>query len=121
VSTSLIRDLNIVIIHTNDLDAARVFYGETLGLNVEGEAPTFLGVNGDEGQGAQLGVSLSVSERAARGPEIWFRVDDTDALYERLKALGVPITDEPKDEPFGRSLGFLDPAGNQLHAYQPPK
>jgi catechol 2,3-dioxygenase-like lactoylglutathione lyase family enzyme len=118
-----VRDLNIVIISAPDIAAARTFYGETLGLHVESETPSFLDITGDEGQGAHLGVTAGrvVSQPSEGGPEIWFRVDDTDALYERLKSLDVTITDEPTDNPFGRSLGFLDPAGNHLHAFQPPK
>lgn len=118
-----IRDLDIVIISAPDMAAARAFYGETLGLHVEGETPNFLDVTGDEGQGAHLGVTAgrAISQASAGGPEIWFRVDDTDALYERLKSQGVTITEEPKDMPFGRALGFRDPAGNDLHAFQPPK
>jgi predicted enzyme related to lactoylglutathione lyase len=124
MATTPIRDLNIVIIHTDDMTAARAFYGETLGLTLEGAAPDFLIARGDEGQGARLGISSEEITRqasGATGPEIWFRVDDTDELYERLKARDVTITAEPKDEPFGRSLSFTDPAGNALHVFQPPK
>ena len=115
----LVRDLNIVIVRVPDIAAARAFYGDVLGLAVEDETPNFLFVGPVDGQGASFGVG--VGEASATGPEIWWRVDDTDALHAALVAKGVRITAEPKDEPFGRSIAFADPAGNVLRAYQPPR
>lgn len=112
-----VRELHIVIIHTPDLEAARAFYGGVLGMTIETEAPQFISVAPIGGAGATLGVSLG--EASATGPEIWWRVDDTDALHAHLVASGVRITEEPKDEPFGRSVSFLDPAGNLLNAFKP--
>lgn len=119
MAQTLVRDVNIVIIRTPDLAAARAFYGDVLGLAIEEESPVFLFVGPVDGQGAAFGVGIG--EASAAGAEVWWRVDDTDALHAALVARGVRITAEPKDEPFGRSLSFADPAGNILHAYQPPR
>jgi len=46
-----------------------------------------------------LGVSLSL------------KVDDAQALYDRLEGHGVPILIDPFDTPFGRTFVFQDPDG----------
>ena len=119
MAQSPIRELNIVIIRTPDLAAARAFYEDVLGLKVENETPAFLLIESADGKGSTLGVG--VGEPSATGPEIWWRTEDTDALHAMLVAKGVRIIAEPKDEPFGRSVSFADPAGNTLYAYQPPR
>ena len=120
MAQSLVHEVNIVIVRAPDLAAERKFYGETLGLTVEAEGPNFLQIRSGDGQGTVLGVSADEPEAAGRaGAEIWWRTDDTDALHAALVAKGVRILQEPKDEPFGRSISFADPAGNPLYAYKP--
>ncbi|MCE5235035.1 MAG: VOC family protein [Clostridiaceae bacterium] len=42
-----------------------------------------------------------------------FTVDDVDAEFERLKALGVTIVSPPTIRPWGaKNMSFLDPDGN---------
>ena len=115
----LVHELNIVIIRTPDIEAARAFYSEVLGLRVENETPAFLQVESPDGKGSTLGVG--VGEPSMTGPEIWWRVDDADAFHAALVAKGVRILQEPEDRPFGRAVSFADPAGNALYAYQPPR
>lgn len=112
-----VRELNIVIIQAPDLEAARAFYGGVLGMTLEAETPQFMSVAPVDGAGAALGIRMG--EAHPSGAEIWWRVDDTDALHAHLVASGVRITEEPKDRPFGRAVSFLDPAGNTLNAFQP--
>ena len=120
MAQSLVHELNIVIVHAPDLAAERAFYEETLGLTVESEGQNFLAIRSGDGQGTVLGVSSDEPETAGRaGAEIWWRTDDADALHAALVARGVRILQEPKDEPFGRSISFADPAGNPLYAYKP--
>ncbi len=119
MSQTLINELNIVIIRTPDLEAAKAFYRDVMGLRVENETPAFLLIESADGKGSTLGVGLG--EPSKSGPEIWWRTENTDALHEMLVSKSVRILKEPKDEPFGRSVTFADPAGNVLNAYQPPR
>ncbi len=119
MAQSPVRELNIVIIRTPDLAAARAFYEGVLGMKVEAEGPAFLQVESADGRGSTLGVGLG--EPSGTGPQIWWRTEDTDAMHAMLVEKGVRILAEPKDEPFGRSISFADPAGNVLYAYQPPR
>ncbi|MBW9210140.1 VOC family protein [Mumia sp. zg.B21] len=36
-----------------------------------------------------------------------------DTLCTRLSAAGVEVTSPPRDEPYGRVAGFVDPMGNR--------
>jgi PhnB protein len=47
-------------------------------------------------------------------------VDDVDARYERAKAAGAEIIEEPTDLPFGhRRFGCADPQGHEWYFAQP--
>ena len=49
---------------------------------------------------------------------IEIQVDDVDAQYERLKALGIPIVKPPTTQTWGRrSVWFRDPDGNIVNFY----
>jgi catechol 2,3-dioxygenase-like lactoylglutathione lyase family enzyme len=117
MAQTLLKELNIIILRTHDLEAARAFYRDVMGMSVETEAPNFLQVHPREGQGPEFGIG--VGEPSVGGPELWWRTEDADALHAWLVARGVRILAEPTDQPFGRAIEFADPAGNRLYAYQP--
>ncbi len=43
----------------------------------------------------------------------FLRVDDFDATLERMTSAGVRFVGEPRSEPYGRVVVFLDIAGNR--------
>ena len=49
-----------------------------------------------------------------------YRVDDLDALLERLRAEGVTIDDRREDSQYGRFAWVMDPEGNRIELWQPP-
>jgi len=103
----------------DDLDAARTFYGTTLGLPLAWEA----GEMGAVGYRAGDGV-LIVEREDPDGPDgllvgrfagVSLHVDDIAATYRALSAKGVAFTGPPERQPWGGSLAhFRDPAGNVL-------
>ena len=122
MANSLVQNLDIVIVRVSDIEAARAFYGKTLGLDLIGETPGFFSVAPVNGVGSTLGVGVA-PEGANVTPiqtGIWWKVDDTDALHAALVERGARITEEPSDKPFGRAVSFADPTGNILNAYQAP-
>ncbi len=121
MSTALLRDLSFVVVYTTDMSAAHAFYVDTLGMTAEAESPAFLQLAAPDGKGATLGVQLAGPDSPANGasPEIWWVVDDVDALHQRLTHKGVAITQPPTDMPFGRILAFAGPDGLVLHAFKP--
>src|SRR5688500_6093169 len=49
-----------------------------------------------------------------------FRTDDCDATFERIRAAGGEVLQEPIDQPYGvRDCAFRDPSGNMLRFNQP--
>ncbi len=73
--------------------------------------------------GAETGLLLAQADgddqvaalgRQAGGRVGFFlRVDDFDAALARLSAAGTQLVTEPRTEPYGRVVVFLDLAGNK--------
>jgi predicted enzyme related to lactoylglutathione lyase len=49
-----------------------------------------------------------------------YRVDDLEALLEALRAEGVTI-DKHEDSDYGRFAWIMDPEGNKIELWEPPK
>jgi predicted enzyme related to lactoylglutathione lyase len=49
-----------------------------------------------------------------------FRVDDVDAVLEKLSTAGVDIGPRREDHDYGRFAWFNNPAGNRVELWQPP-
>jgi catechol 2,3-dioxygenase-like lactoylglutathione lyase family enzyme len=65
----------------------------------------------DEATAAQVRDLLT---KGAAGGWIALGTDEPQALYERLVAAGVDITDEISPKPYGTDFGIRDPFGNRL-------
>lgn len=48
------------------------------------------------------------------------RVDDIDAVVEKLRAGGAQIDPKREDHEYGRFAWFHDPEGNRVELWQPP-
>jgi predicted enzyme related to lactoylglutathione lyase len=48
------------------------------------------------------------------------RVDDLDAVLEKLRAAGADIDPKREDYDYGRFAWFNDPEGNRVELWQPP-
>lgn len=107
-------------IQTDDIDAARVFYTEVVGLKVAPFSPP--GAVVFDTQPIPFAVrkpmvDLGQVERLGWGVALWFGCDDADALHDHLVAHGTPIEFAPKDGPFGRYFAFRDPFGYTITAH----
>jgi predicted enzyme related to lactoylglutathione lyase len=101
-------------IQAEDLDAARTFYTEVVGLKVAADSPP--GALVFETKAVPFAVrtplvDLKETDRLGWGVAIWFGCDDADALHDHLVEHGTPIVFAPKDGPFGRYFAFRDPFG----------
>lgn len=54
-----------------------------------------------------------VGDQTAGRVAFFLRVDDFDATYTRMLAGGVEFLGEPRSEPYGRVVVFLDVCGNK--------
>ena len=114
----MIDGLQFVIRHVDDVDAARAFYHEQMGLKIDTDSPNF--VQFSASNGAAFGVS-KVTNSSDLPLELWWVVDDVDATCAALAAKGAEIVDPLQDEPFGRTAAFKDTTGGYVHLLQLPK
>lgn len=101
-------------IQTKDLEAARTFYAEVLGLAVAAFSPP--GAVVFDTKPIPFAIRTPIAELKGTGGlgegiAIWFGCDDADALHEHLVEHGTEIVFAPKDGPFGRYFAFRDPFG----------
>ena len=50
-----------------------------------------------------------------------YRVDDLDTVLEALRAEGVTTDPNPEDSEYGRFAWIMDPEGNKIELWEPPK
>ena len=126
-------------ITVNDLDSSLAFYRDALGLEVRNDVASdgFRWVT--LGSASQPDLELVLSEpHAGRSqadgdalqvlltkgvlPMSVFRTDDVDAAFERVRAFGAEVLQEPIDQSWGpRDCAFRDPSGNMVRISQAPK
>jgi predicted enzyme related to lactoylglutathione lyase len=116
---AMLNGLQFVLAHVSDLATARAFYTETLGLTVAAEQPGFVQFAQPGGKGAWFALSESADARPFSDPELWWYVDDADAVSAQLAQRGVAIVEQPHDMPFGRVFTIHDPAGAAIYMLEP--
>ncbi|MCA0294755.1 MAG: VOC family protein [Actinobacteria bacterium] len=119
----------------DDMDAAIAFYTDGLGLELRNDVSGggFRWVTlGAAGGGTEIVLSEPGGGRSpedadamhallAKGalPFNVFEVPDVDALFERVRATGAEVLQEPVDQPWGpRDCAFRDPSGNTVRINQ---
>lgn len=108
---------------TNDVTRLCRFYESVFGIKAEGnEIHSGILLNGltlvfDHADIAAENPSFRyIQAGCANNVIIGFNVEDTDAEYDRLLALGAEMLCEPTTHPWGaRSFQFRDPDGNILN------
>ena len=115
-------------LYTRDLQAARRFYVDLLGLEVESERPgVFLFLRLERAMLLLFDPRATAAQRVppphgAAGPgHVCFAVPESalDAWRARLEAAGVAIEHEQVWPRGGRSLYLRDPAGNSVELATP--
>jgi predicted enzyme related to lactoylglutathione lyase len=131
-------ELSHCFISVLDHDEALTFYRDALGLEVRND----VGYEGmrwvSVGPPSQPGVDIVlespvadpgaspadrkvVEELIAKGlmRAVHFATDDVDALFEKVRASGAEVLQEPMDQPYGvRDCAFRDPSGNMIRINQ---
>jgi lactoylglutathione lyase len=107
------------ILTTPDLGRSLRFYRDLLGGTVTYQFPP----EGEPGYVAvQLGGShLGIGQQDQPGDltndrvTLWAYTDDCDAAVTTLRAAGVPVLQEPADQPWGERMATVtDPDGNRV-------
>jgi catechol 2,3-dioxygenase-like lactoylglutathione lyase family enzyme len=124
-----------VLVH--DPDLALSFYRDTLGLELRNDVARkdFRWIT--VGAASQPGVAIVLTNYLNGSPAdvdalaalvakgalngVHFHTDDLDASFEKLRASGAEIVQEPTDQPWGtRDFAVRDPSGNLVRIDQPP-
>jgi predicted enzyme related to lactoylglutathione lyase len=121
----LINGVDFIAVPTRDYEAAKKFYGETLGLPFGkqwGDMPA--------GEFETGSLTIAVMQSDAFGIEfaphthpIEFHVDDFEAAKAELESRGVEFVTDTIDSGVCWQAIFNDPDGNSLaihHRYAPP-
>lgn len=128
--------LQFTNITVNDVEESLGFYRDALGLDVQNDVSSgefrwvTLGTDSQPG----LGIVLSephagrsqaegdaIQELLTKGslPMLVFASDDLDTTFEKVRASGAEVLQEPKDQGWGpRDCAFRDPSGNHIRISQ---
>ena len=117
-------NLGYVILYVRDLDKAKTFYTDTLGLTVveAHSGPAFVSLRTANGSWIALqdkaAGQFPPKDEQPGAVELSFEAEDVDGTYRQWKAAGVEIVAEPMDMPFGRYFMAKDPEGYHLSVYR---
>jgi catechol 2,3-dioxygenase-like lactoylglutathione lyase family enzyme len=93
--------------YVNDIEAARRFYVDVLGLKVERVSPVFV-------QFSHFAIASDESMSGSRDPEVYWLVDDAQAAFDDL-SVEAEVVMTLKQMPFGKVFGIKDPANQPLY------
>ena len=119
-------------ITVDDQEKALAFYRDALGLVVNTDAPLgpfrWLTVSAPGNPGMEIvlatpdmghgpddteALKMLLAKGALNG--VLFTTDNCDATFERIRATGAEVLQEPIDQPYGvRDCAFRDPSGNHI-------
>ncbi len=96
-----------VLEYVTDIEAAKRFYVDVLGLKVERQHPTFV-------QFTHFAIASDESLSGDRSPENYWVIDNAEEAYKELSGKAeVVLTLTQK--PFGKVFAIKDPAGQPLY------
>jgi predicted enzyme related to lactoylglutathione lyase len=128
--------LKFTNVTVTDVDESLSFYRDALGLAVQNDVGygefrwVTLGSDAQPGLGIVISVPHAgrsqadgdaMQELLTKGvlPLLVFATDDVDALFEKVRATGAEVLQEPMDQDWGpRDCAFRDPSGNTVRIAQ---
>jgi uncharacterized glyoxalase superfamily protein PhnB len=129
--------LSTCFVQVHDPDLALTFYRDTLGLEVRADVANEGSRWITVGAASQPGVSIVLTNYLHGSPAdadaiaallakgalngVHFRTDDLDATFDKVRASGAEIVQEPAEQPWGPRDGAVrDPSGNLVRIEQAP-
>ena len=129
--------LSTCFVQVTDPDLALTFYRDELGLELRNDVARedFRWIT--VGAAAQPDVAIILTNYICGSPVdgdavaalvtkgalngVHFHTDDLDAVFEKVRASGAEIVQEPTEQPWGtRDCAVRDPSGNLVRIDQPP-
>ena len=99
--------------YVSDINAARRFFTETLGLEVDRDHPTFVQFKARDGASYAIASDEPMDPANGRAPELWWLVDDAEAAFREMSS-SAQVSMPLREMPFGTCFGIKDPGG-QVH------
>jgi catechol 2,3-dioxygenase-like lactoylglutathione lyase family enzyme len=134
----MVLALSRCFVQVHDPDLALAFYRDALGLELREDVARedFRWIT--VGAASQPGVTIVLTNYVCGSPSdhealaalvakgalngVHFRTDDVDATFEKMRASGAEIVEEPTDQPWGtRDCAVRDPSGNLVRIDQSPR
>lgn len=102
--------------YVDDIEAAKRFYVDVMGLKVERAHPTYV-------QFANFGIASDQAMTSRRDTELYWLVDDADSAFDELSKTA-EVTLPLQQKPFGKVFGIKGAAGEpryllELAAHRP--
>ena len=115
----LVTGLEVVYLYVEDMQRAARFYRDVLGIPLAGD---------EHWMEARLGetrLALHLWHEGAEGPgpcaiHVDFRVEDADAAAEQLRAQGIEVREQMREE-YGVVYALADPDGNEIFLFGPAR
>jgi predicted enzyme related to lactoylglutathione lyase len=117
----MLEGVAVVWMPVQDIERAKGFYGNTLGLEITNEEGGWaevdangliIGLNGREPEGAG----------AEGGPVVTFQPKaGLETTLNDLKDQGIEVPAGISEHPWGRVATFKDSEGNNVQLYEPPR
>jgi catechol 2,3-dioxygenase-like lactoylglutathione lyase family enzyme len=105
----------IANIATENLERAKAFYADILGLRTVMDHGWIMTFAADSSAAPQISIATEGGS-GTPVPDLSIEVDDLDAVYQRAVAAGFAIEYGPKREPWGvRRFYLRDPFGRLLN------
>ncbi|WP_099466884.1 VOC family protein [Konateibacter massiliensis] len=98
----------------NDMEEAKQYYGELLGLQMKFDFSDNGVVAYNVGSEEPAIILKDESKFKDLKPTIWFEVSDVMVKYEEMKQKGIVFLSEPFKIRTGYAVEFEDPFGNRL-------
>lgn len=128
-------NLSHCFITCHDADEARAFYGDVLGLELRDDVAKgpyhWLNFTPPGQPDIRIVVSNWLSPNPADSDQlaallakgalnaVVFSTADVDEAFEKIRASGAEVLQEPTDQPYGvRDCAFRDPSGNMVRINQ---
>ena len=108
------KDYDNFFLPVNNLNEAKKFYNQILGLPIKFDFsdPGMTAFKVGDQEPAIIVKDTKIFP--ATKPTIWFVVDDVQMEYRKLKEMGVVFMSEPFEIHTGLAVEFDDPFGNRL-------
>lgn len=117
----MLKGVAVVWMPVEDIERAKDFYGNTLGLPVTKE-------DGDWAEVDANGLTIGLNgrepggTRADGGPVVTFQPEaGLEETVSDLQNQGVDVPAGISEHPWGRVATFKDSEGNDVQLYEPPK